>query len=194
MHSTPGGVSLYPQYSENTPYASKLAQGSKACQQDLLSGASTGAFLVLSTILMYKNCYTGILRVLVLSGPSYLTKEFLSGEHINYPDPFSISYSLTSPQICLPLHLLATYESRLPSQGIKICCLNTFADTFLFSCRCSSHSDFWLLLKATCLVHGLLNSGPFLTLQGNRHAESLAPECIVSGRMEVVAGTEEVQL
>lgn len=73
------------------PLCSKLAQGSKARQQDLHSGASAGAFLVLSTVLVCKNCHTGILRVLVLSGRSYLAKEFLSGGHICYPDPFSIS-------------------------------------------------------------------------------------------------------
>lgn len=111
--------------------------------------------------------------------------------------PFlSFSYSFAPPKkISFSLHLLSSYGSCWPSQGIKnCCCLNTFADPFLLSCRCSSHIDVWLLLKATCLSHGLLNCGPSLTLQEKRHAESLAAECIVSGRLEVVAGTGEVQL
>lgn len=133
----------------------------------------------------------------MLSQPCYLTEEFLSGGHIVSLSYFSfLIHSLSPPcDISLPCHLLTCYGSCWPSQGIKsCCCLNTSADPFLSSCRCSSHSDFWLLLKATCLGHGLLNSGPSLTLQGNRHAESLAAECVVSGRMEVVAGTEAVQL
>lgn len=72
------------------PSASKLARGSEACQQDLHSRASAGAFPDLSTIVVRKNCYTGILRVLVLSGPSYLIKEYLSGGHICYPFLFPI--------------------------------------------------------------------------------------------------------
>lgn len=146
---------------------------------------------------MCKNCYIGILGVfLVLNGPCYLTTEFLSGGH-RLPHFLFCLFPIhsSSKKISLLLHLLTSYGSCWPSQGIKICCcLNTFADPFLLSCRCSSHSDFWLLLKATCLGHRLLNSGPSLSLQGNRHAESLAAECIVSGRMEVVAGTEKVQL
>lgn len=147
---------------------------------------------------MCKNCYIGFWGVfLVLSGSCYLTKVFLSGGHIGSPSSFSVFFPIHShpPKISLPLHLLTSYGSCWVSLGIKTCCcLNTFADPFLLSCRCSSYSDFWLFLKATCLGHGLLNSGPSLTLQGNRHAESLAAECTVSGRMEVVAGTEEVQL